>query len=160
MRNVLLLLILTIFIFSIFSLEWKSLLEAKTKPEEKGSTSRVEKLVKGDDKSGEMEKYEIPEPSRDEYFRPEKMPETQKDEVEVKFENKNLPDSNNQISQTQTQTQTLPTTVDVRFSDIIPEQLDEINNDLRQKYNNNPEAEVSEEDLFKIMERILQPQNR
>ncbi len=156
MRNAFLLLILTIFIFSIFSLVWKSLLEAKTKPEEKDSVSRVEKLVKGDDKSDKMENYVIPEPAKEEYFRSDRIPEPPKDEDEIKFENK--PMQENKIQNQQTQS--LPMTMDVKFKDITPEQLGEINDDLRQKYNNNPDAEVSEDDLFKIMERILQPQNR
>ena len=43
---------------------------------------------------------------------------------------------------------------------ITPEQIQAINAELARKYGNNPDAEVSEEDLQKIIEQLMPIQNR
>ncbi len=48
----------------------------------------------------------------------------------------------------------------IDLKQISPENIQVINEELIKKYGNNPNAEVSEEDLQKIIEQIIQPQNR
>lgn len=158
-RNAFLLLILTIFVFSICSLMWKSLLESKNKPIAEKEPSRVEKLVKGDDSanretSQEVEFQEQPQ----ERFR-------QVREMEMQFDrNKEKPQSV-QIQTEQTQ-KTIPSNITTQNKNITlnenitPEQIQAINAELAKKYGNNPDAEVSEEDLQKIIEQLMPIQNR
>lgn len=158
-RNAFLLLILTIFVFSICSLMWKSLLESKNKPVAEKEPSRVEKLVKGDDSANretfqEVEFQEQPQ----ERFR-------QVREMEMQFDgNKEKPKSV-QIQTEQTQ-KTIPSNITTQNKNITlnenitPEQIQAINAELAKKYGNNPDAEVSEEDLQKIIEQLMPIQNR
>ena len=158
-RNAFLLLILTIFVFSICSLMWKSLLESKNKPVPEKEPSRVEKLVKGDDSANretfqEVEFQEQPQ----ERFR-------QVREMEMQFDgNKEKPQSA-QIQTEQTQ-KTIPSNITTQNKNITlnenitPEQIQAINAELAKKYGNNPDAEVSEEDLQKIIEQLMPIQNR
>lgn len=158
-RNAFLLLILTIFVFSICSLMWKSLLESKNKPVAEKEPSRVEKLVKGDDSANretfqEVEFQEQPQ----ERFR-------QVREMEMQFDrNKEKPQSV-QIQTEQTQ-KTIPSNITTQNKNITlnenitPEQIQAINVELARKYGNNPDAEVSEEDLQKIIEQLMPIQNR
>lgn len=158
-RNAFLLLILTIFVFSICSLMWKSLLESKNKPVPEKEPSRVEKLVKGDDSANretfqEVEFQEQPQ----ERFR-------QVREMEMQFDgNKEKPQSV-QIQTEQTQ-KTIPSNITTQNKNITlnenitPEQIQAINAELARKYGNNPDAEVSEEDLQKIIEQLMPIQNR
>ena len=158
-RNAFLLLILTIFVFSICSLMWKSLLESKNKPVAEKEPSRVEKLVKGDDSANretfqEVEFQEQPQ----ERFR-------QVREMEMQFDgNKEKPQSA-QIQTEQTQ-KTIPSNITTQNKNITlnenitPEQIQTINAELAKKYDNNPDAEVSEEDLQKIIEQLMPIQNR
>lgn len=158
-RNAFLLLILTIFVFSICSLMWKSLLESKNKPVAEKEPSRVEKLVKGDDSANretfqEVEFQEQPQ----ERFR-------QVREMEMQFDrNKEKPQSA-QIQTEQTQ-KTIPSNITTQNKNITlnenitPEQIQAINAELARKYGNNPDAEVSEEDLQKIIEQLMPIQNR
>lgn len=158
-RNAFLLLILTIFVFSICSLMWKSLLESKNKPVAEKEPSRVEKLVKGDDSANretfqEVEFQEQPQ----ERFR-------QVREMKMQFDrNKEKPQSV-QIQTEQTQ-KTIPSNITTQNKNITlnenitPEQIQAINAELAKKYGNNPDAEVSEEDLQKIIEQLMPIQNR
>lgn len=158
-RNAFLLLILTIFVFSICSLMWKSLLESKNKPVAEKEPSRVEKLVKGEDSANretfqEVEFQEQPQ----ERFR-------QVREMEMQFDgNKEKPQSA-QIQTEQTQ-KTIPSNITTQNKNITlnenitPEQIQAINAELAKKYGNNPDAEVSEEDLQKIIEQLMPIQNR
>lgn len=158
-RNAFLLLILTIFVFSICSLMWKSLLESKNKPVAEKEPSRVEKLVKGDDSANretfqEVEFQEQPQ----ERFR-------QVREMEIQFDrNKEKPQSV-QIQTEQTQ-KTIPSNITTQNKNITlnenitSEQIQAINAKLAKKYGNNPDAEVSEEDLQKIIEQLMPIQNR
>ena len=158
-RNAFLLLILTIFVFSICSLMWKSLLESKNKPVTEKEPSRVEKLVKGDDSANretfqEVEFQEQPQ----ERFR-------QVREMEMQFDgNKEKPQSV-QIQTEQTQ-KTIPSNITTQNKNITlnenitPEQIQAINAELARKYGNNPDAEVSEEDLQKIIEQLMPIQHR
>ena len=158
-RNAFLLLILTIFVFSICSLMWKSLLESKNKPVAEKEPSRVEKLVKGDDSANRetFQKVEFQEQPQ-ERFR-------QVREMEMQFDgNKEKPQSV-QIQTEQTQ-KTIPSNITTQNKNITlnenitPEQIQAINAELAKKYGNNPDAEVSEEDLQKIIEQLMPIQNR
>lgn len=158
-RNAFLLLILTIFVFSICSLMWKSLLESKNKPVAEKEPSRVEKLVKGDDSANRetFQEVEFQEQSQ-ERFR-------QVREMEMQFDrNKEKPQSV-QIQTEQTQ-KTIPSNITTQNKNITlnenitPEQIQAINAELARKYGNNPDAEVSEEDLQKIIEQLMPIQNR
>lgn len=158
-RNAFLLLILTIFVFSICSLMWKSLLESKNKPVAEKEPSRVEKLVKGDDSANRetFQKVEFQEQPQ-ERFR-------QVREMEMQFDgNKEKPQSV-QIQTEQTQ-KTIPSNITTQNKNITlnenitPEQIQAINAELARKYGNNPNAEVSEEDLQKIIEQLMPIQNR
>lgn len=151
-RNAFLLLILTIFVFSICSLMWKSLLESKNKPVAEKEPSRVEKLVKGDD-SANRETFQ-----KVEYFEFQEQPQErfrQVREMEMQFDrNKEKPQSV-QIQTEQTQNKNITLN-----ENITPEQIQAINAELARKYGNNPDAEVSEEDLQKIIEQLMPIQNR
>lgn len=158
-RNAFLLLILTIFVFSICSLMWKSLLESKNKPVAEKEPSRVEKLVKGDDSANRetFQKVEFQEQPQ-ERFR-------QVREMEMQFDgNKEKPQSV-QIQTEQTQ-KTIPSNITTQNKNITlnenitPKQIQAINAELAKKYGNNPDAEVSEEDLQKIIEQLMPIQNR
>lgn len=158
-RNAFLLLILTIFVFSICSLMWKSLLESKNKPVAEKEPSRVEKLVKGDDSANRetFQKVEFQEQPQ-ERFR-------QVREMKMQFDrNKEKPQSV-QIQTEQTQ-KTIPSNITTQNKNITlnenitPEQIQAINAELAKKYGNNPDAEVSEEDLQKIIEQLMPIQNR
>ena len=138
---------------------WKSLLESKNKPVAEKEPSRVEKLVKGDDSANretfqEVEFQEQPQ----ERFR-------QVREMEMQFDgNKEKPQSA-QIQTEQTQ-KTIPLNITKKNKNITlnenitPEQIQAINAELARKYGNNPDAEVSEEDLQKIIEQLMPIQNR
>lgn len=138
---------------------WKSLLESKNKPVAEKEPSRVEKLVKGDDSANretfqEVEFQEQPQ----ERFR-------QVREMEMQFDrNKEKPQSA-QIQTEQTQ-KTIPSNITTQNKNITlnenitPEQIQAINAELARKYGNNPDAEVSEEDLQKIIEQLMPIQNR
>lgn len=158
-RNAFLLLILTIFVFSICSLMWKSLLESKNKPVAEKEPSRVEKLVKGDDSANretfqEVEFQEQPQ----ERFRQVREMEMQFDGSKEKFQSVQI-----QTEQTQ---KTIPSNITTQNKNITlnenitPEQIQAINAELAKKYGNNPDAEVSEEDLQKIIEQLMPIQNR
>ncbi len=161
-RNAFLLLILTIFVFSICSLMWKSLLESKNKPVTEKEPSRVEKLVKGDD-SANRETFQ-----KVEYFEFKEQPQErsrQVREMKMQFDrNKEKPQSV-QIQTEQTQ-KTIPSNITTQNKNITlnenitPEQIQAINAELAKKYGNNPDAEVSEEDLQKIIEQLMPIQNR
>lgn len=161
-RNAFLLLILTIFVFSICSLMWKSLLESKNKPVAKKEPSRVEKLVKGDD-SANRETFQ-----KVEYFEFQEQPQErsrQVREMEMQFDrNKEKPQSAQiQTEQTQKTITSNITTQNKNITlneNITPEQIQAINAELARKYGNNPDAEVSEEDLQKIIEQLMPIQNR
>ena len=138
---------------------WKSLLASKNKPVAEKEPSRVEKLVKGDDSANretfqEVEFQEQPQ----ERFR-------QVREMEMQFDgNKEKPQSV-QIQTEQTQ-KTIPSNITTQNKNITlnenitPEQIQAINAELAKKYGNNPDAEVSEEDLQKIIEQLMPIQNR
>ena len=138
---------------------WKSLLESKNKPVAEKEPSRVEKLVKGDDSANretfqEVEFQEQPQ----ERFR-------QVREMEMQFDrNKEKPQSA-QIQTEQTQ-KTIPSNITTQNKNITlngnitPEQIQAINAELAKKYGNNPDAEVSEEDLQKIIKQLMPIQNR
>lgn len=138
---------------------WKSLLESKNKPVAEKEPSRVEKLVKGDDSANretfqEVEFQEQPQ----ERFR-------QVREMKMQFDrNKEKPQSV-QIQTEQTQ-KTIPLNITTQNKNITlnenitPEQIQAINAELAKKYGNNPDAEVSEEDLQKIIEQLMPIQNR
>lgn len=158
-RNAFLLLILTIFVFSICSLMWKSLLESKNKPVVEKEPSRVEKLVKGDDSANRetFQKVEFQEQPQER--------SRQVREMEMQFDrNKEKPQSV-QIQTEQTQ-KTIPSNITTQNKNITlnenitPEQIQAINAELAKKYGNNPDAEVSEEDLQKIIEQLMPIQNR
>lgn len=158
-RNAFLLLILTIFVFSICSLMWKSLLESKNKPVAEKEPSRLEKLVKGDDSANRetFQKVEFQEQPQER--------SRQVREMEMQFDrNKEKPQSA-QIQTEQTQ-KTIPSNITTQNKNITlnenitPEQIQAINAELAKKYGNNPDAEVSEEDLQKIIEQLMPIQNR
>ena len=158
-RNAFLLLILTIFVFSICSLMWKSLLESKNKPVAEKEPSRVEKLVKGDDSANRetFQKVEFQDQPQER--------SRQVREMEMQFDgNKEKPQSV-QIQTEQTQ-KTIPSNITTQNKNITlnenitPEQIQAINAELAKKYGNNPDAEVSEEDLQKIIEQLMPIQNR
>lgn len=158
-RNAFLLLILTIFVFSICSLMWKSLLESKNKPVAEKEPSRVEKLVKGDDSANRETFQEV------EFQEQPQERSRQVREMEMQFDgNKEKPQSA-QIQTEQTQ-KTIPSNITTQNKNITlnenitPEQIQAINAELAKKYGNNPDAEVSEEDLQKIIEQLMPIQNR
>ena len=158
-RNAFLLLILTIFVFSICSLMWKSLLESKNKPVAEKDPSRVEKLVKGDDSANRETFQEV------EFQEQPQERSRQVREMEMQFDrNKEKPQSV-QIQTEQTQ-KTIPSNITTKNKNITlnenitPEQIQAINAELAKKYGNNPDAEVSEEDLQKIIEQLMPIQNR
>lgn len=158
-RNAFLLLILTIFVFSICSLMWKSLLESKNKPVAEKEPSRVEKLVKGDDLANRETFQEV------EFQEQPQERSRQVREMEMQFDrNKEKPQSV-QIQTEQTQ-KTIPSNITTQNKNITlnenitPEQIQAINAELARKYGNNPDAEVSEEDLQKIIEQLMPIQNR
>lgn len=158
-RNAFLLLILTIFVFSICSLMWKSLLESKNKPVTEKEPSRVEKLVKGDDSANRETFQEV------EFQEQPQERSRQVREMEMQFNrNKEKPQSA-QIQTEQTQ-KTIPSNITTQNKNITlnenitPEQIQAINAELAKKYGNNPDAEVSEEDLQKIIEQLMPIQNR
>lgn len=151
-RNAFLLLILTIFVFSICSLMWKSLLESKNKPVAEKEPSRVEKLVKGDD-SANRETFQ-----KVEYFEFQEQPQErsrQVREMEMQFDGSKEKFQSVQIQTEQTQNKNITLN-----ENITPEQIQAINAELARKYGNNPDAEVSEEDLQKIIEQLMPIQNR
>lgn len=161
-RNAFLLLILTIFVFSICSLMWKSLLESKNKPVAEKEPSRVEKLVKGDD-SANRETFQ-----KVEYFEFQEQPQErsrQVREMEMQFDRNKEKLQSVQIQTEQTQ-KTIPSNITTKNKNITlnenitPEQIQAINAKLAKKYGNNPDAEVSEEDLQKIIEQLMPIQNR
>lgn len=161
-RNAFLLLILTIFVFSICFLMWKSLLESKNKPVAEKEPSRVEKLVKGDD-SANRETFQ-----KVEYFEFQEQPQErfrQVREMEMQFDGSKEKFQSVQIQTEQTQ-KTIPSNITTQNKNITlnenitPEQIQAINAELAKKYGNNPDAEVSEEDLQKIIEQLMPIQNR
>lgn len=158
-RNAFLLLILTIFVFSICSLMWKSLLESKNKPVAEKEPSRVEKLVKGDDSANRETFQEV------EFQEQPQERSRQVREMEMQFDrNKEKPQSVQiQTEQTQKTISSNITTQNKNITlneNITPEQIQAINAELARKYGNNPDAEVSEEDLQKIIEQLMPIQNR
>ena len=158
-RNAFLLLILTIFVFSICSLMWKSLLESKNKPVAEKEPSRVEKLVKGDDSANRETFQDV------EFQEQPQERSRQVREMEMQFDrNKEKPQSV-QIQTEQTQ-KTIPSNITTQNKNITlnenitPEQIQAINAELAKKYGNNLDAEVSEEDLQKIIEQLMPIQTR
>ena len=138
---------------------WKSLLESKNKPVAEKEPSRVEKLVKGDD-SANRETFQKVEFQEQPQERSRKVRE-----MEMQFDgNKEKPQSV-QIQTEQTQ-KTIPSNITTQNKNITlnenitPEQIQAINAELAKKYGNNPDAEVSEEDLQKIIEQLMPIQNR
>lgn len=138
---------------------WKSLLESKNKPVAEKEPSRVEKLVKGDDSANRetFQKVEFQEQPQER--------SRQVREMEMQFDgNKEKPQSV-QIQTEQTQ-KTIPSNITNQNKNITlnenitPEQIQAINAELAKKYGNNPDAEVSEEDLQKIIEQLMPIQNR
>ena len=138
---------------------WKSLLESKNKPVAEKEPSRVEKLVKGDDSANRetFQKVEFQEQPQER--------SRQVREMEMQFDgNKEKPQSV-QIQTEQTQ-KTIPSNITTQNKNITlnenitPEQIQAINAELAKKYGNNPDAEVSEEDLQKIIEQLMPIQNR
>ena len=156
LRNAFLLLILTVFVFSICSLMWKSLFEAKNTPAEEKEPTRVEKLVKGEDSTSMQEvEYFEPQMQQQEEFRRISEPNPQfnrkfEEPQNVQVQNEQTPPAN----------LTIPNANEVMLKDITPEQIQAINAELVRKYGNNPNAEVSDEDLQKIIEQLLPAQNR
>lgn len=136
---------------------WKSLLEVKNKPAEDKEPSRVEKLVKGDASTTSMQEVEHFEPQmpQQEEFRRISEPEPQ-------FNRKFEEPQNVQVQNEQTPpvNLTIPNANEVMLKDTTPEQIQAINAELVRKYGNNPDAEVSDEDLQKIIEQLLPAQNR
>ena len=138
---------------------WKSLLESKNKPVAEKEPSRVEKLVKGDDSANRETFQEV------EFQEQPQERSRQVREMEMRFDgNKEKPQSV-QIQTEQTQ-KTIPSNITTQNKNIIlnenitPEQIQAINAELARKYGNNPDAEVSEEDLQKIIEQLIPIQNR
>ena len=138
---------------------WKSLLESKNKPVAEKEPSRVEKLVKGDDSANRETFQEV------EFQEQPQERSRQVREMEMRFDgNKEKPQSV-QIQTEQTQ-KTIPSNITTQNKNIIlnenitPEQIQAINAELARKYGNNPDAEVSEEDLQKIIEQLMPIQNR
>ena len=138
---------------------WNSLLESKNKPVAEKEPSRVEKLVKGDDSATRetFQKVEFQEQPQER--------SRQVREMEMQFDgNKEKPQSV-QIQTEQTQ-KTIPSNITTQNKNITlnenitPEQIQAINAELAKKYGNNPDAEVSEEDLQKIIEQLMPIQNR
>ena len=138
---------------------WKSLLESKNKPVAEKEPSRVEKLVKGDDSANRetFQKVEFQEQPQER--------SRQVREMEMQFDgNKEKPQSV-QIQTEQTQ-KTIPSNITTQNKNITlnenitSEQIQAINAKLAKKYGNNPDAEVSEEDLQKIIEQLMPIQNR
>ena len=158
-RNAFLLLILTIFVFSICSLMWKSLLESKNKPVTEKEPSRVEKLVKGDDSANRESFQEV------EFQEQPQERSRQVQEMEMQFDGSKEKPQSVQIQTEQTQ-KTIPSNITIQNKNITlnenitPEQIQAINAELAKKYGNNPDAEVSEEDLQKIIEQLMPIQNR
>lgn len=165
MRNVFLLLILTIFIFSLCSLMWKSLLEAKLKPEENKETTRVEKLVKGDNsiennsQQLSQENFEMPAfPQVD--FRQMKESKPQFDSSIEKPQSVQIKNEQVQSEEIKPTNLAVPKENEIMLKDVTPEQIQAINSELTRKYGNNPNAEVSEEDLRRIIEMFIDTKNR
>lgn len=138
---------------------WKSLLESKNKPVAEKEPSRVEKLVKGDDSANRETFQEV------EFQEQPQERSRQVREMEMQFDrNKEKPQSA-QIQTEQTQ-KTIPSNITTQNKNITlnenitPEQIQAINAELARKYGNNPDAEVSEEDLQKIIEQLMPIQNR
>ena len=138
---------------------WKSLLESKNKPVTEKEPSRVEKLVKGDDSANRETFQEV------EFQEQPQERSRQIREMEMQFDgNKEKPQSV-QIQTEQTQ-KTIPSNITTQNKNITlnenitPEQIQAINAELARKYGNNPDAEVSEEDLQKIIEQLMPIQNR
>lgn len=138
---------------------WKSLLESKNKPVAEKEPSRVEKLVKGDDSANRETFQEV------EFQEQPQERSRQVREMEMQFDrNKEKPQSA-QIQTEQTQ-KTIPSNITTQNKNITlnknitPEQIQAINAELAKKYGNNPDAEVSEEDLQKIIEQLMPIQNR
>ena len=138
---------------------WKSLLESKNKPVAEKEPSRVEKLVKGDDSANRETFQEV------EFQEQPQERSRQIREMEMQFDgNKEKPQSA-QIQTEQTQ-KTIPSNITTQNKNITlnenitPEQIQAINAELAKKYGNNPDAEVSEEDLQKIIEQLMPIQNR
>lgn len=138
---------------------WKSLLESKNKSVAEKEPSRVEKLVKGDDSANRETFQEV------EFQEQPQERSRQVREMEMQFDrNKEKPQSA-QIQTEQTQ-KTIPSNITTQNKNITlnenitPEQIQAINAELARKYGNNPDAEVSEEDLQKIIEQLMPIQNR
>lgn len=138
---------------------WKSLLESKNKPVAEKEPSRVEKLVKGDDSANRETFQEV------EFQEQPQERSRQVREMKMQFDrNKEKPQSV-QIQTEQTQ-KTIPSNITTQNKNITlnenitPEQIQAINAELAKKYGNNPDAEVSEEDLQKIIEQLMPIQNR
>jgi len=135
---------------------WKSLFEAKNKHTEDKEPTRVEKLVKGDD-SASMQEVEHFEPQMPQHaeFRQTREPEsrfnrTLEEPQNVQVQNEQTPPAN----------LTIQNANEVMLKDITPEQIQAINSELIRKYGNNPDAEVSDEDLQRIIEQFVSTQNR
>lgn len=166
MRNVVILLMLTILTLSIFSVFWKNLYVPKENKTDDAQTSRVEKLVKGEDSvksSGNsgykyyLEHYNQQiDTSTSILQKTQIKPQTSSSDViflqEKQITNKEIQDEDiaNMIKNAQ----------NIDLNNVSVDKIQEISAELNKKYGNNPNAEVSEEDLQKIIEKILTPQNR
>ena len=163
MRNILLLFLLLILMFSVISLFWKSILDAKNNKNDEKQPTRVEKLVKGENNNDVeyenrniLEKYIEPEiPPEDRRFSQKRMePPEERFELQENSRTINKPEKNQQLENI------MQNYENIDLKQISPENIQVINEELIKKYGNNPNAEVSEEDLQKIIEQIIQPQNR
>lgn len=167
MRNAFLLFVLSIFLFSIGSLVWKSLLEAKTKPVENNTDSRVEKLLKGDESSkSQLEEmpreYSVKYNIKNEIEQPQQIqPQVQELQI-IRDDNRPLEKEEKfqEVIQQNNVKDYLRNAENVKLKQVSQEQIQAINAELVKKYGNNPEAEVSEEDLQKIIEQFMTVQNR
>ncbi|RAI10767.1 MAG: hypothetical protein DKM23_06740 [Candidatus Melainabacteria bacterium] len=135
------------------------MLESKNKPVAEKEPSRVEKLVKGDDSANRETFQDV------EFQEQPQERSRQVREMEMQFDgNKEKPQSV-QIQTEQTQ-KTIPSNITTQNKNITlnenitPEQIQAINAELAKKYGNNLDAEVSEEDLQKIIEQLMPIQNR
>ena len=167
MRNAFLLFILSIFLFSIGSLIWKSLLEAKTKPTENNTDLRVEKLLKGDETS-KLQLEEIPREYsvkyniKNEIEQPQQIqPQVQElQKIREEIRPRESEEKSQQIIQQNDVRDYLKNPENIKLKQVSQEQIQAINAELVKKYGNNPDAEVSEEDLQKIIEQFMTVQNR
>lgn len=163
MRNILLLFILLVFMFSIFSLFWKNLYNASTKKNDDSQNARVEKLVKGENLQNNDESNQYKE-LLEKYGKNSEIIKRE-DKSNIKQDaNLNVKSDENSpeevVKQDEISQKALNSMQNIDLSGVSAESIQKISAELSKKYGNNPNAEVSEEDLQKIIERFLTPQNR